>query len=743
MALKASTLKPMKNWPNIGLALPVVAAGIFDGLMVFISAISMAGALFAGAYEPYLFMGISMITINVVICSLVMAWLSPIKASIQAIQEGPMILLALLGVQIAKLQGYAETSFATYYATILIVTLASAAVFICLGFLRLGNFVRFIPINVVAGFLAGTGCLMIWGGMSFTVKDWNQQSYYNLFFSEAFFYWFPSLFIGWCMFCVEKINFKCSDMLRAGIFLIPMVIGAILFYMTIYFYNINMASLVEKKFFIEPLPEGSFFHFHDLTLLSEVRIDLLLNSIWGISSIIIVSTLILLINISGFELETEVESNFNAELFSSGIANMCSLPFGGGGISFHALGLSVITHNMQGGNSRWVNVIAALTIFSIVFLGKSLISFLPKMILGAFIFYVGITFIYKWMIKIFFSFPFSDALATLSVAFIFLSFGVVSGVACGLVISLGLFIAKYSRLSAVKDVLDISAYPSSVDRNMQQRSIIREHKNKPLILFLKGYIFFGNSHDIREEAKHLIEQFRPLALIFDFAGVYGIDNSSISSFIKIATMCQKNEVGIFFSSLDKKLKKYITNQSLLFGKESSIHFVPTLDQAVEMLEETIIAPVLNQEAKEPALDAIFSAATLAELKDKISMYFTRLTFHPGESICKEEEWTSDMYLLEKGSVAIYKIHRVSVLKQGSIFGDLSFFMGQSRSAEVIALEECTLLRISQEQYMRFKNEYPQANIEFLTFIMKANMNRLMQANQSMKNLRQLITMSAR
>ena len=50
-------------------------------------------------------------------------------------------------------------------AATLVVTVLCGVVFAALGTFRLGNLVRFVPYPVVGGFLAGTGWLLLKGGI--------------------------------------------------------------------------------------------------------------------------------------------------------------------------------------------------------------------------------------------------------------------------------------------------------------------------------------------------------------------------------------------------------------------------------------------------------------------------------------------------------------------------------------------------------------------------------------------------
>src|SRR6266487_278427 len=54
---------------------------------------------------------------------------------------------------------------ATVGAAIVLTTLATAATFLLLGQFRRGSLVRYLPYPVIGGFLAGTGWLLVLGGL--------------------------------------------------------------------------------------------------------------------------------------------------------------------------------------------------------------------------------------------------------------------------------------------------------------------------------------------------------------------------------------------------------------------------------------------------------------------------------------------------------------------------------------------------------------------------------------------------
>ena len=79
-----------------------------------------------------------------------------------------------------------------------------------------------------------------------------------------------------------------------------------------------------------------------------------------------------------------------------------------------------------------------------------------------------------------------------------------------------------------------------------------------------------------------------------------------------------------------------------------------------------------------------------------------------ELICKEGDLTRDLYKIVSGKLMICSRNNSMVtplahLEAGEYFGEFSFFDGMKRSADVIAIEECTLVKIPLAE---LKKQFP-------------------------------------
>ena len=77
-------------------------------------------------------------------------------------------------------------------------------------------------------------------------------------------------------------------------------------------------------------------------------------------------------------------------------------------------------------------------------------------------------------------------------------------------------------------------------------------------------------------------------------------------------------------------------------------------------------------------------------------------------ICKEGDLSRELYKIVKGKLLIcsrkgHMVTPIAFLESGQYFGEFSFFDGQKRSADVVAIEETTLVKIPVAE---LKKQFP-------------------------------------
>ena len=100
-------------------------------------------------------------------------------------------------------------------------------------------------------------------------------------------------------------------------------------------------------------------------------------------------------------------------------------------------------------------------------------------------------------------------------------------------------------------------------------------------------------------------------------------------------------------------------------------------------------------------------------------------FEAGETIIKEGENNSAVFILTRGELEVVKSvwllgkHRIAVIPEGSVFGEIAFFDQTPRKATVRAITEGSYLKISRQSFEDMLDEEPALAKQLLFDIGKA------------------------
>src|SRR5919201_4732635 len=144
-----------------------VAVGIVIGAVEVVFAASFAALVFAGYLEFYflpdgvgLYLGAAGLTLAL------MAWRAGSRGIVGELQATAAAVMAIVATSaVVHAGGNPRDIFLTAIAATLVTTVLSGVVMWWLGTRRRGDLIRFVPYPVVGGFMAGTGWLLLKGGI--------------------------------------------------------------------------------------------------------------------------------------------------------------------------------------------------------------------------------------------------------------------------------------------------------------------------------------------------------------------------------------------------------------------------------------------------------------------------------------------------------------------------------------------------------------------------------------------------
>jgi CRP-like cAMP-binding protein len=116
-------------------------------------------------------------------------------------------------------------------------------------------------------------------------------------------------------------------------------------------------------------------------------------------------------------------------------------------------------------------------------------------------------------------------------------------------------------------------------------------------------------------------------------------------------------------------------------------------------------------------------------------------YEPGESIVTEGTLGDAVYLLLSGRAAVTRKdagdRKLAELETGEFFGEMSLVEAAARSATVVALEECRVFRLPNQELHRLAEEDPQSMNRMLVVIVRTLSGRLREMNKTLATVAQL------
>jgi SulP family sulfate permease len=507
------------------------------GIFTIIAACSFASLIFSGPLEPFVGNGVWLMLWTGLVSGVLVALTSSLRGVVAIPQDriAPILAVLVVGV-VAKLPNASpEEQCRVAIAAIAMVTVITGVALYAVGRLKLGNLLQYVPYPVIGGFLAGSGWLLTLGCFHIALGHaLHPDNVLQLFTSAQLVKWLPAVVFGGLWFFLMK--WSRHPMVPAGLLLA----GVGLFYAMLHLTGVSLPEARTHGWLptllgahgVAPFP--SYLPFVGVpwaTLGGEVNV---------VGTILLTSVVSVLLSASALELVSGQDVDINRELRSAGQASLLA-GLGGGMVGFHSMSLSRLVLSMGAAN-RWVGVGAGLLCGAALCAGPALVSYIPQFICGGMLFFLGLMFLWEWVVEARHKLNLLDYLVVLLILGVIGALGYPQGVVTGVVAAIILFIHNYSRVDVVTHALSGEQLSSNVDRPLRAGRILRQQGDSICILKLQGFIFFGTaSHVFDEIRERALAVDRPTLrfVVLDFRRVTGLDSSAVFSLRKAALLARK------------------------------------------------------------------------------------------------------------------------------------------------------------------------------------------------------------
>ena len=716
-----------------------IGSGIAIALLSLSYALSYGALLFTSPLlTPYIGYTISAALITTVVTGVAVAFFSRIKFSIAGPDSNSVAVLASLFFLVSQSladKGVAGEALALSTLTIMVlITLLTAIVMFLLGYFRLGNFIRFVPISVAGGFLAAAGCLMVSGAIVLAtgLDPMNPATFNEISDLQmvkltavlllAIIYWYVSSYVD--------NNLALPTAIFASIFIAHAVFA----------YNgLSIKDAQSMGLLLEVSGETKLFIPATQSIWDTVTLSTFIEFLPETLAVIVVVGLAILLIIAGVELEKNFDSDLNHELKIHGYAIGLSGVLGG------FAGLVSLSRSLLNSEKKSRFPVAAflstLLCVGVFIIGGDIIALLPQISLAAMVLFLGAQIALRWMVSTYNTLDSIEYFMILVIAVTTLYAGFIFGLGLGVVAGCILFAARASIISIVRSQLSGEAYRSRVVRSTDEEEFLDGAHKTIRIYELQGFLFFGTAHNfytlIKDQLEDENEDIRHL--ILSFRHVSGIDASAEQILQKIFYAADKHNCSVSTIELPKSdqlsLARLLRRSPALIADQN----YAAIYDAMEAIEESMLRERAfdNAGSLQRWFEMRFNNAAAAE---DLFKALEQTDYQDGEIICRQGEQADEIYFLDRGRIDVVshdvpgQPFRIYSYMRHTMLGEMGFVRGETRSADLIARGHTVVYSLSRETYDKLEAARDPAIDALLQLVSVTLSDRIISANRTIAEL---------
>jgi SulP family sulfate permease len=584
------------------------------------------------------------------------------------------------------------------------------------GFARVGRLIKFIPYQVVSGYLSGVALIIALGQLPKLLglpKGTHLAEGLGL---PALWRW-QGIVVGLVTIAAVLAAPKLTTKVPAAIIGLAVGIGT---YFALALGNPAMRTLTDNALVIGPITaSGSFVgalgaRASSLLHLRGADVALVLSSALTLAVLLSIDTLK-----TGVVLDALVRRRHdsNRELIGQGTANLASF-FVGGMAGAGTMGATLVNVTSGGRTTRSGIAEGVFVLLAYLVLG-SFIAWVPIGALAGILLVVAFRMFDRGAFRLLRNASTRVDFAVILTVVCVAQVGLIAASATGIFLAILLFIRDQARSSVIVNRRDLRAVHAKRRRLLAETAILEAHGTEAVVVQLHGNLFFGTTDKLFTELEHDLTHCR--YVLFDMRRVTSMDFTAAHLFEQMKARVADRGGELLLSSMPSGLARssdiegYLTQLGLVRGGKG-IRLFETRDSAIEWIEDRLLeAHGWTGEDEDEALTlqeveifSAFDAETIREVSDAVTM--RRLA--AGEIICRQGDSGDELYLLRSGRVRALlpleagKVHHVATFCRGDFFGEMAFIDQEPRSATVEAVTPTELFLLSRARFDEVATRYP-------------------------------------
>ncbi|BDQ32921.1 SulP family inorganic anion transporter [Pseudodesulfovibrio portus] len=617
-----------------------------------------------------------------------------------------------------------------------------------LGKLRLGEFVRYIPLQIIGGVIGGVGFFILLGafdGMAQLNLDWSNIYTIATSFSSNFRPMEtvrtagPSVAFG-------LVVFMAMFRSKNSVFLLFMVLAAsgMGFAAGIWGMSEPIRALAAPVSF----PVGAkLIHpveiFNSWLLVQNIQWGIIKANGLYIGALAVLSVLTVMFRTTKLEILRGRESDLNVEYNALGVSNMISGACGGMPVSL-SYGRSMGGY-AAGGRGPVTGIVTGVVCGVGLFYADTVLPMIPRFVPEGLLIYVCLDLIRDWVFRTRTAFTSRHEKWLLRLTFLTtICLGLLEGIGFGVALALMVTVSRASRGGVVRNFLTGSNHSSNVDRAPAQKRTLKEFGDHIHIMRLQGFLFLGSMEQLIKEIRVRLDDRNKLPveyLVLDFTLVNGFASAASIGFDKLRTLVLEYGIECVITNAPLELEEHLEEMGLVGEDEGLFKVFFNLDYAMEWCEQLVLDSENMLEMKERALPELL-APVFPEPKyiPALMKVLKREVAKTGEAIFRQGDKSDSMFFVESGRLDVElemedgKILRLKKVGPGAVFGEMGIYTLAPRSATIRAAEKCVLYRLTLDKLDAIEKRAPMLVTAVNRFLINLLSERLADANAKVRDL---------
>ena len=476
--------------------------------------------------------------------------------------------IAALGGSNVQISG-PTAAFATIVAGIvatkgmeglLVATILAGLILVCMGLLKFGSLIRFIPYTIVTGFTSGIAVTIFIGqikdflGLTFTTSPIETMDKLKACITSISTINYTALLVGAIALAILIFFPKLTDKIP------PSLVAVIVTILLVKFLNLKVNTIGSLYEISNKLPVPTMPHF-SLELVKNVFPDAL--------TIAILAAIESLLSCVVSDAMINDTHRPNAELIGQGVGNIASGLFGGipatGAIARTAANVK------NGGRTPISGMVHSLVLVLILVVLMPYAALIPMPTIAAILFMVAYN-MSNWreFVSLIKCSPKSDILVLLVTFILTVVFDLVVAIEIGFILAALLFLKRMS------DVADIHSWTYNTD-GQDGLAVVPEGT---LVYEVEGSMFFAVADTFLKVSREKDTK----AIILRFRGVPAMDTSALRKLQDLYKSCKRSNVTLILSHVQEQPLHMMTKAGFIaqIGEEN---VCPNIEHALERAKE--------------------------------------------------------------------------------------------------------------------------------------------------------------